>query len=550
MIGLSATVNNGHEIQKWLKHIEHRRYELKQASSVRRVRLIISHKRFTDLHKYLYFNQQLQSIHPIGLMDSEQLMKNGSLPNDFILSPKETLALYDAMNNDMNHNHIPLMKQYARNIPSLENYFHDDWIIEREKFDGYSKLVCQQFNRMIQDKNDTMISLIKNQLAADLVNKDYPQSIELRNLIIDFVLTLQKNNQLPCIVFTDSRHLCENMAEFVGHHLKNQETKIRQSEGYQEKIEKIKEKQRNFERAKNFYEDKLMKKKKDTTNMIHSDLQLSAIEQRTLEGILPECTLITRAPSETEKHFLERINDQINPELLEYMQRGVAYHHAGVNKSQRTAIEALFRSGYLKIVFSTATLASGIHMPCKTVAFVNDSIWLGALSYRQASGRAGRRGFDLQVLLPAKNHILPAFRIRLDNYNDLVLFVYEQYFHSVIYDLRRQFSHVEQRLPLTNINFKTFDVYDNGTFEYQLNHHYTWQEKTFISPFAGVSGIENDDFLNNYNSLSYDLAYDLDLSPQTIPFFQIDDTYRCNSYAYDFYNHKNWQQQVHRVSHF
>jgi hypothetical protein len=38
----------------------------------------------------------------------------------------------------------------------------------------------------------------------------------------------------------------------------------------------------------------------------------------------------------------------------------------------------------------------GIHMPTKTVAFISDSIFLDALSYRQSSGRAGRRGFDIQ----------------------------------------------------------------------------------------------------------------------------------------------------------
>ncbi|CAF3855394.1 unnamed protein product, partial [Rotaria sp. Silwood1] len=111
MIGLSATVNNGQEIQRWLKTIELRRYELKQVQSVRPVRFIESHKRLTDLHKYLYSNKQLHSLHPIGLMDIEQLIKNGCLPNDLTLSPKETLQLYDAMSNENNHNHIPLMTQ-------------------------------------------------------------------------------------------------------------------------------------------------------------------------------------------------------------------------------------------------------------------------------------------------------------------------------------------------------------------------------------------------------------------------------------------------------
>ena len=69
----------------------------------------------------------------------------------------------------------------------------------------------------------------------------------------------------------------------------------------------------------------------------------------------------------------------------------------------------LFRKGYLTVVVATGTLAMGLNMPCKTVVFSGDSVFLTALQYRQASGRAGRRGFD--VLGNVVFHGIPRYRV-------------------------------------------------------------------------------------------------------------------------------------------
>ena len=60
----------------------------------------------------------------------------------------------------------------------------------------------------------------------------------------------------------------------------------------------------------------------------------------------------------------------------------------------RNATEMLFREKFLNVVIATTTLAQGIHMPCRSVVFAGDSVFLNSLNYHQCAGRAGRRGFD------------------------------------------------------------------------------------------------------------------------------------------------------------
>ena len=66
-----------------------------------------------------------------------------------------------------------------------------------------------------------------------------------------------------------------------------------------------------------------------------------------------------------------------------------------MNRKYRQCVEMLFRKGFLRVVIATGTLSLGINMPCATVVFSGDSVFLTALNFRQASGRSGRRGFDL-----------------------------------------------------------------------------------------------------------------------------------------------------------
>jgi ATP-dependent RNA helicase HelY len=85
------------------------------------------------------------------------------------------------------------------------------------------------------------------------------------------------------------------------------------------------------------------------------------------------------------------------------LRRGIAAHHAGLLPAFKEVVEELFTAGLVKAVFATETLALGINMPARTVVLEKLDKWNGeghvALTpgeYTQLTGRAGRRGIDVE----------------------------------------------------------------------------------------------------------------------------------------------------------
>ena len=90
-------------------------------------------------------------------------------------------------------------------------------------------------------------------------------------------------------------------------------------------------------------------------------------------------------------------------EWLEGLEKGIAAHHAGLLPAFKTTVEELFQEGLIKAIFATETLALGINMPARTVVLEKLSKWNGeghvaisAGEYTQLTGRAGRRGIDIE----------------------------------------------------------------------------------------------------------------------------------------------------------
>uniref|UniRef100_A0A8C4WSM1 Helicase for meiosis 1 n=1 Tax=Eptatretus burgeri TaxID=7764 RepID=A0A8C4WSM1_EPTBU len=80
---------------------------------------------------------------------------------------------------------------------------------------------------------------------------------------------------------------------------------------------------------------------------------------------------------------------------------GIAYHHAGLDVSDRKIIEEVFTRGDLPVLFSTTTLAMGVNLPAHLVIIKATQHYVGGsfeeyseTDVQQMIGRAGRPQFD------------------------------------------------------------------------------------------------------------------------------------------------------------
>lgn len=102
------------------------------------------------------------------------------------------------------------------------------------------------------------------------------------------------------------------------------------------------------------------------------------------------------------KTFLEKYSipqDTIGNRLLfELVQKGTAFHHAGLSSLTKKLIEELFRKRWIKVLFCTETLGAGINLPAREVMILDirrwNNEWLSRNVFHQIAGRAGRPNFD------------------------------------------------------------------------------------------------------------------------------------------------------------
>ncbi len=117
---------------------------------------------------------------------------------------------------------------------------------------------------------------------------------------------------------------------------------------------------------------------------------------------------IKHTSPELEKLSLEALQVLSKPtkqcqRLAMCVKKGIAFHHAGLVRSQRELIEKAFKDRKIKIICSTPTLAAGLDLPAFRTIIKNlkrfgknGMNYIPVLEYLQMAGRAGRPKYDTE----------------------------------------------------------------------------------------------------------------------------------------------------------
>ncbi len=147
--------------------------------------------------------------------------------------------------------------------------------------------------------------------------------------------------------------------------------------------------------------------------------------RRSSQSTAEKLKKITEQYIENEREELKEIaqkllsQEEVNiiaRKLSSCIEKGIAFHHAGLSSRQRSTVEKAFKKGIIKCIVATPTLAAGVNTPARRVIIKN--LWryseingymqpIPVLEIKQMMGRAGRPGYDEvgEAILIARNKI-------------------------------------------------------------------------------------------------------------------------------------------------
>ncbi len=385
-LALSATVGQPEAFRSWLS-----------GTRKERVELIVHSERYNDLRLFLTSKPSGDSkaacdmlpLHPCTFVTTSMLAKEGAFPSLAEFESKDAFALWEAM--------VEVDASVKDLAPEV---FFTEPVISRQASKQWGAAIRSRLIGWSREKPaacDRVLSVFNSRVQPDQVlltgKNDEEQGL------FELTQTLLKDG--PALLFCHSREFTESMVKYYGEKLAQMQAESGPSAKKKKEQEKkadamAKQKKQKEKRSKNKKEQEEAERYGEAAieSVVPMDEQYPVeftLRRRDRKGLLGK---------EDREEIITSLRYKTHwpnsHPLIQGLRRGVGCHHEGLPHRYRVAVELMFRTGDITVVFATQTLAQGIHAPARSVVLVHDApTFLTPTSLRQMTGRAGRRGYDL-----------------------------------------------------------------------------------------------------------------------------------------------------------
>lgn len=434
IIALSATVGNPEKFSEWLATT--------QESLGFKLTMVRHDQRYSSLRKFEFVPPKrfafrglatktsfgtlgldglegFSFIHPVASL----VNKSRGMPEDLSLEARDCLFLWQSMSRHKSAEFPVDASLDPRNIAFQKVVKKVDVLVWEEKLKSLLRKWMHKpgspFDKVVEDLGKSMIGQRNHEVQvsyrhATEMGGESATEIDVNNVIdttLPLLCKLHERDALPAILFSYDRIKCEEIGEAVLVQLTAGESKWKENSSWWKKHIndweqwKIAQAKMGGKRATKPVAKKRGKDEEDDGPGTKADRMqdMADIEASPFATFNPDAPIDGFHFAAKHKLVTSELDGYLRPLkkrgiaqwLIDALSRGIGVHHAGMNRKYRQVVEMLFRKGFLRVVIATGTLALGINMPCATVVFSGDSVFLTALNFRQAAGRAGRRGFDL-----------------------------------------------------------------------------------------------------------------------------------------------------------
>ncbi|DAZ92975.1 TPA: hypothetical protein N0F65_004350 [Lagenidium giganteum] len=439
-LALSATIGNAQTLQKWW-----------QSHHPREVHLLEYKGRFINLQRLIWnepkdaAKKELVSLHPCAGVTLDYLRNDGFEAGDLAFTPRDTFALWGAMEKFYPANLIEDVS--PQKVFALKDTDEPEAPVAKTKTKEKSKKKDKEKDKGkksksskkdVEDDDDGAeidlgqrvhrITLMESKLYEDVIKQRLqqlatkepemtkklldsfapPESLRVNafNASIDvysLVKELVSKNLTPAISFQLDSVRCRQLFDTLLNRIEEEE--IARYPNFREKVqEEYAEWERQQAQAKKRENKSKAKDKEESAREAqefeekpppdiyapHPDFVLAPVGHRLSAVEFKEIRWQLRRE-------LSEDSDDGHP-LVRSLRRGIGIYNAELPAAYLRIVQSLAQAGRLAVVFSDDTLAYGVNMPFRTCCFCEDTSEeiLTSLMVQQMAGRAGRRGLDRQ----------------------------------------------------------------------------------------------------------------------------------------------------------